>query len=202
MQTQPKDDRNDAARAGVSTHEGSTGCCGESKDPCCARADTAGGDGEGQRQGATDDLAGLRRERDEAQERYIRALADYQNFQRRAALNEQEARTQGVTGVLHKLIPVLDHFDMALSVDTSKSSAGQVLEGVKSIAAEFQRVLALFDVAMIRPEANAEFDPVRHSAILRQPAEGVEPGRVSMTVRTGYTIGGRVVRPAEVAVAP
>jgi molecular chaperone GrpE len=64
------------------------------------------------------------------------------------------------------------------------------------------RVLELHGVALINPKPNDEFDPNRHSAIMQQAAEGVEPGRVSATYQPGYALGDRVIRSAKVAVAP
>ena len=54
----------------------------------------------------------------------------------------------------------------------------------------------------IAPQVGDEFNPGHHEAMLQQPAEGVEPGHVSLVMTTGYKLGDRVVRPAKVGVAP
>ena len=144
----------------------------------------------------------LRHELDEVRERYQRALADYQNFQRRSRTNELEARESGVRCVVEDLLSVLDHFDLALNQDFSVLSADQLAKGVKVIRDELFRALERRNVALIAPEPNAEFEPGQHEAVMQQPAEGVEPGRVSVMMQVGYMLGQRVVRPAKVAVAP
>lgn len=147
-------------------------------------------------------LEQLAAERDEAKANLLRALADYQNFQRRAASNEQEAKRQGVTSVLGSILPVLDHFDLALTQATPDDASRRIMEGVKVIRAEFIRALENHGVTLISPEPNDEFDPTKHSAIMQQGGEGVEPGRVSATFQPGYMLGDRVIRSAKVAVAP
>jgi len=141
-------------------------------------------------------------ERDEARAQWQRALADFQNYQRRALANEQEAKRQGVTGVLTSVLPVLDHFDLALAQPAPDAAARKILDGVRVIRAELLRVLENHGVTLISPKAGDEFDPNRHSAIMQQAGEGVPPGRVSATFQPGYALGERVIRSAKVAVAP
>ena len=141
-------------------------------------------------------------ERDEAREKHQRALADFQNFQRRAGMNEKEAHLQGVRAVLQSLLGVLDNFDLTLAQDPEKLTSEQLLGGIGVVRDELERALALHGVSRITPEVNEEFRPGEHEAVMQQPAEGAEPGRISMPVQVGWRIGDRVVRPAKVAVAP
>lgn len=140
-------------------------------------------------------------ERDDTFAQLQRTAADYQNYRRRAVNNEAEARTQATTGVVQSLIPVLDHFDMALGQNTESVSAEQVVGGVRLIRDEVMRVLTGYGVAQIAPEPGGEFDPRLHEAMTQQPAEGIEPGRIASVFAVGYQLGERVVRPAKVAVA-
>ncbi|MCC5822686.1 MAG: nucleotide exchange factor GrpE [Phycisphaerales bacterium] len=141
-------------------------------------------------------------QRDEIQSRLLRAAADHQNYQRRAANNEREARELGVRGVVSSLIPLIDQFEMAMAQDPARVSGETIVLGVKMIRDEFLRVLAGYGVAPIAPDIGDEFNPGDHEAMMQQPAEGVEPGCVSMVMSTGYKLGDRVVRPAKVGVAP
>jgi molecular chaperone GrpE len=152
-------------------------------------------------EGLRADQLRLTRERDEAQAAWKHALADFQNFQRRASQNEQTAREQGVRGVLHSVVPVVDHFEMALSLNPEASTAKQVIDGVSMIKDELVRALELHGVRAIRPAPGEAFDASAHKAIGQQPVPGVQPGSVALTVRIGYMLDGRVVRPAEVLVA-
>ncbi len=141
-------------------------------------------------------------QRDETRALLLRTAADHQNFQRRASNNEREAREMGVRGVVTSLIPLIDQFELALSQDPARVPGESLLAGVRMIHEEFMRVLGGFGVAQIAPKVGDEFDPGDHEAMMRQPAEGVEPGRISMVMSTGYRLGDRVVRPAKVGVAP
>lgn len=144
----------------------------------------------------------LAAERDEALAQLKRSLADFQNYQRRALQNEQEAKRQGTTNILTSVLPVLDHFDLALSQQTPDENSKKILEGVKVIRAELVRVLENHGVTILNPQPNDEFNPNQHSAIMQQAAEGVQPGHVSSTFQPGYALGDRVIRSAKVAVAP
>jgi molecular chaperone GrpE len=145
-------------------------------------------------------LADLEAERHAINEKYLRTLADYHNSQRRAVSNEREARLQGVSSVVLNVLPVLDHFDLALAQDPGKATAQQIAGGVKLIRDELMRVLQNHGVALINPEPNEEFDPNRHQAVMQAQAEGIEPGHVVQTLQPGYAMGERIIRPAKVTV--
>ncbi|MFT5422418.1 MAG: molecular chaperone GrpE [Phycisphaerales bacterium] len=141
-------------------------------------------------------------DRDDLFGKMQRMAADHQNFQRRAHLNEVEAKEQAIRGVLQSIIPVLDHFELALGQDPEKLTTEAILGGVRMIQTEFLRVLSNCGVSQISPEPNEEFNPMRHEAMMRQPAEGIEPGHVAQCLGVGYALGDRVVRPAKVAITP
>lgn len=141
-------------------------------------------------------------ERDDFRSRYQRALADYQNTQRRLQSDMAAAREAGVERVLASILPVLDHFDLALDQDPAKVSAEQILSGVIMIRDEFTKALQAFGITAIDPRPNEEFDPQQHEALSQVGAEGVEPGRVSSVYQVGYRINDRVIRAAKVTIAP
>lgn len=151
---------------------------------------------------ADEEAARLRAERDELQDKYQRSLADFRNYQQRALQNEREARRQGQSDVLSSVIRSLDFFELALGQDPATSSAQAILGGVQMIRDELIRALGGHGVSVIEPKVNDEFDPNRHQAVQQLPREGVEPGRVSHVMQAGYALGDRVLRPAQVAVAP
>lgn len=148
-------------------------------------------------------LAQLSAELDDAKARALRLMADYQNYQRRAYLNEDVAKQQGIASVVSSVVPVLDHFDLALMQDPSKASAEQIIAGVKVIREELLKALAQRGVGVIAPKPNDEFNPGRHEAVMQQPADGILPGHIVQCFQLGYTLGpDRVLRPAKVVVAP
>lgn len=144
----------------------------------------------------------MRQQLAELDNRYKRALADHQNSQRRAVENERRAREEGMACVVESLIPVMDHFKLALSVDPEQASAEQIFGGVKVILDELTKALAAYGVAPIEPGPNDEFDPMRHQAMMMTESEDVEPGRIVALLQPGYALGDRVIRPAKVSVRP
>ncbi len=170
-------------------------------DPGAGGGDGGGGGGA---------LDAVTRERDEFKDKWLRAMAEYQNYQRRAIENEKEAKRQGVTSVLMSVVPVLDSFDMALTGSPLGQDAA-MSEGLKAIQQNLLAALASHGVSIIRPAPGDEFDPNRHSAIMQMPGTSpdgspVAPGHVSQVLQVGYVLnsGGqeRVIRSAKVAVVP
>ncbi len=142
------------------------------------------------------------RQRDENFARFQEMAAEHRNFQRRASLNEQEARTSSRQGVVQALIPLMDHFEMALLQDPEKVSAKDVIYGVEMIRGEFLKMLSGYGVSAIEPKVGDEFDPGKHAAMMQQAMDGVEAGHISLLMSVGYMLGERVIRPAKVGVAP
>jgi molecular chaperone GrpE len=144
----------------------------------------------------------LTTERDEAVAARMRSQADFANFQRRSVENEARARTGGLIQLTRALMPVLDHFDLALAQDPSKLTVEQLAKSIEMTRAELQKALEQNGIARIDPTPGTTFDPLQHDAVMRQPADGIAPGCVSMRFQTGWRLGESVLRPAKVAVAP
>jgi molecular chaperone GrpE len=144
----------------------------------------------------------LRAELAAANENYRRALADFQNYQRRAAENERRAREEGRAGVVESLINVLDTFDYAMQMDPEKTTAHSVIQGVQMIRGEMIRTLGQQGFVALEPKPNDEFDPHRHEAITRETAEGIAPGHIVRVLQPGYAMRERVIRPAKVSISP
>ena len=149
-----------------------------------------------------DPVDALRRELDEAIAARQRAMADFSNFQRRSAENETRARSQGIAEVVRNLVPVLDQFDMALGQAENATNMESLIQGISLVKDGFMQALERNGVKPINPGIDEEFDPMRHEAMMNQPADGVSPGHVSMVVQPGWEMGNIVLRPAKVAVAP
>lgn len=147
-------------------------------------------------------LGELEAERDDLRAKYQRALADYQNLQRRLQDEIDAARQRGVESAVASVITALDHIDHALTFDPDKVSGAQIVEGVKMIKNELLGAMRKHGAAPIHPEPNDEFDPQMHEAVMREAAPDVLPGRVVRVCQSGYAVGKRVIRPAKVVVAP
>jgi molecular chaperone GrpE len=133
--------------------------------------------------------------------KWKRALADAQNTRRQSRINETEAAFQGARRVLEGIIPVLDHFELALGQDAEAVSAEQIMGGVRLIRDELLKALASHNVTTIAPRPGDEFDPNRHEAMMREPTTEVAPGTISKALQVGYAMGDRTLRPAKVIIA-
>ncbi len=138
---------------------------------------------------------------DEALTARKRALADFANYQRRAAETEAQAAEAGVARVVRSLLDVLDHFDLALNQRPEEITLQQLLGGVKMARDELLKALAGHGLQRLQPSVGEEFDPHRHEAVMREPAGDVASDHIVSIVQTGYMMGDMVLRPAKVTVA-
>jgi len=143
----------------------------------------------------------LRQEVADLEDKWKRALAETQNVRRQSRLNEGEAVFQGARRVLESVIPVLDHFDLALGQDPSAVSAEQIIGGVRLIRDELLKALANQNVVLVEPSPGDDFDPNRHEAMMRQASDEVGPGQIVQVLQVGYAMGDRMLRPAKVVIA-
>ena len=142
----------------------------------------------------------LQAELDEAIEARKRALADFKNYQRRATENEQRAGHMATARFVRSIMPVLDHFDLALSQNPDQMTLENLLQAVRIVRDEFNRALASQSVERIEPKAGDPFDPHRHQAVKNEKVAGAEPNTIHMVFQAGYALGDMVLRPATVVV--
>jgi molecular chaperone GrpE len=146
------------------------------------------------------ELAEVKRQLDEKQDRLLRTLAEMDNMRRRAQRDKEDYTRYATEALLRDLVPVLDNLDRALAVGRASGDARGVVEGVELIQRELLRVLERHGVARYSA-LGQPFDPNRHEATARVISTTHEPGTVVSEVAPGYLLHGRVLRPAQVAVA-
>jgi molecular chaperone GrpE len=144
----------------------------------------------------------LQAELDEAVEARKRALADFKNYQRRAMESEHRAAVGGAARVIRAILPALDHVDLALAQNPKQMTVEHLAHAVQVVRDEFNKALASTGVERIAPARGEAFDPHRHEAVMRQPADDISPGHIVNTLQTGYLMGDTVLRPAKVSVSP
>jgi molecular chaperone GrpE len=145
------------------------------------------------------ELAQLEGQRDELVDTLRRVQADFENYRKRV-LREQTSLVERATErLVEDLLPVLDSFDGALGSLTGADSpeAEKVRDGVVGIRTQLVAVLEKAGLERMEAEG-APFDPNEHEAVLQDDGTG-EP-HVAETMRTGYRLKGRVLRPAMVRV--
>lgn len=148
-----------------------------------------------------DPLAACQTERDGFEQRLLRVSADYQNYVRRSEQNLQNTHQQALIGMAKAMLTPLDHFEHALDVDPTTTTAEALLQGVQIVRDELVKALDQFGVQRLDVSPGDEFDPNRHEALVRQPAPGIEDGRIAAQLQPGYTLGQTTLRPAKVAIA-
>ncbi|MCZ7529557.1 MAG: nucleotide exchange factor GrpE [Acidimicrobiia bacterium] len=144
------------------------------------------------------------RERDELVEQLRRVQADFENFRKRTQREQAERAQRATEGLLETLLPVLDNFELALVGMEDAPETANVRKGVELVYAEFLGALEKAGLERIAADGST-FDPNEHEAVMtvERDAEGDGGGEtvVAETVRTGYRLKGRVLRPAMVKVA-
>lgn len=146
------------------------------------------------------EVAELRRQLEDKQDRLLRALAETENVKRRAQRERDEYARYANESLIREIIPVLDNLDRALEAARVVRNAPSVVEGVELIQRELLKVLERAGVTRYSA-LGQPFDPTRHEAIARMVRADVAPGTVVGEQLPGYLLHGRVLRAALVAVA-
>jgi molecular chaperone GrpE len=144
------------------------------------------------------EMAELQAKADENWERYVRAVAETENVRKRAARDVEHAHKFALERFGKELLGVKDTLEMGLAVDDA--SIESLIEGSNATLKLLGSTLERFGIVEIDPEGEP-FDPEFHEAISMQPSDEVEPNSVLKVVQKGYTLNGRLLRPAMVIVA-
>ncbi|MFO7572327.1 MAG: nucleotide exchange factor GrpE [Gaiellaceae bacterium] len=145
-----------------------------------------------------DELARVTAERDEYLDLLQRVQADFENYRKRAAREQERLVAHAHERIVRDLLPVLDDLERALDAAERHEEAALV-EGVELVEQALRAALAR--EGLVEIETDGAFDPHVHEAMLTQEREGVDAGCVLEVVQRGYRLGDRVVRPARVIVA-
>jgi molecular chaperone GrpE len=145
-----------------------------------------------------DDLARVAAERDEYLDLLQRVQADFENYRKRAARDQERLVAHAHERVVRELLPVLDDLERALEAAERHEEAALV-DGVRLVEQSLRA--ALEREGLVEIETDGSFDPHVHEAMLAQERDGVEAGSVLEVVQRGYRLGDKVVRPARVIVA-
>ncbi|MDH7602913.1 MAG: nucleotide exchange factor GrpE [Armatimonadota bacterium] len=146
------------------------------------------------------ELEQLRRDVDEARDRYLRVLADFDNYKKRQ--REETARQINLAKeeLILKLLPIVDNFQRALRAAEAQHSFESLVEGVSLTLRQLQDMLEKEGVRPI--EAVGEtFNPELHEALMREETDEYPENTIIDEFEKGYTMNGKVIRPARVKVA-
>jgi molecular chaperone GrpE len=136
-------------------------------------------------------------------DRLLRQTADFDNYKKRAAREKQDAIKYANEGLLQKLIPIVDNFEMALAATNTAStdpSVESLKKGIQMVHSLLKSTLAESGLEEI-DATNQKFDPNFHEAVSQEASADVPEGQVLKQMRKGYKFRERLLRPATVVVA-
>jgi molecular chaperone GrpE len=147
------------------------------------------------------DFENLKKDRDSLYDRLLRKQAEFDNYKKRIERERSEFVQFASSELMKELLNVLDSFDLAIRNAASESKDGaNTLKGFQLIYKQIQDTLARFGLKPIEAKGK-KFDPNFHQAVSTLAADNVEENTVIDELRKGYTLHGRLLRPAMVSVS-
>lgn len=145
-----------------------------------------------------DPLVAAQNEAEQWKDKYIRLVAEFENYKKRTLKEKSELILNGSEKTVAAILPILDDFERATADKTEDPQA--IKEGYELIYKKFLKALETLGVNKIKTD-NADFDVDYHEAIAMVPGMGDDKkGKVIDCVQTGYTLNDKVIRHAKVAV--
>jgi molecular chaperone GrpE len=146
----------------------------------------------GQLEEGADELAAVTKERDEYLDALQRLKAEFDNYRKRVARDQQELAARAHERLVRELVPVLDDLERAIAHE------GDIVEGVRLIHRQLSDSLAKEGLTEI--VTDGKFDPHTQEALLAQPSDA-EEGTILQVLQKGYKLGDLVLRPARVVIS-
>ena len=166
------------------------------------QADSAPGQGKSDVEMLQEQLEAAQLAAGQAKDDLLRVQAEMQNLRRRTQQDVEKAHKYGQEKLVTELIPVMDNLERALAAasdhddDTSKA----IYDGVDITLNSFANCFTKFQIEAVDPMGEP-FDPLLHQAMSMQENPDVEPNTVIAVMQKGYSLHGRVIRPAMVMVS-
>ncbi len=145
-------------------------------------------------------IAELEEQIKDKEDKYLRMLAEYDNFKKRTQKEKESLYKEGIADSVANLLTVLDNLDRAASVDISQADAQSVVDGVNKILEQAKEVFSKMGVEEI-PARGEKFDPELHNAVMHEENDELEENTVSEVFLKGYKMGDKIIRHSMVKVA-
>jgi molecular chaperone GrpE len=144
-----------------------------------------------------DELASVTKERDDYLDALQRLKAEFDNYRKRVARDQQELAARAHERLVKELVPILDDLERALDA-VAKHEEARLEEGVRLVHRSLGDLLTREGLTEV--ETDGKFDPHTQEALLSQPSDE-EEGSVIQVLQKGYKLGDRVLRPARVVIS-
>lgn len=136
----------------------------------------------------------------EMKSRYLRSVADMENYRKRIAREKQDIIRSAAAHVIESLLPVLDNMKLGLQAAEQHPEAKDVTFGFKMVDDQLKKSLREQGLEELNPDGEA-FDPNLHECVAHQASEAVAEDHIIQTVRAGYRLNERLIRAANVIVS-
>ena len=197
--TNPKKTHEEQPKADDNSLEQDTGQAADKPHEETHEHSRSHGHAHGEKKPAAEETEAAKKPADESQDaKYLRLMADFQNYKRRSEKERAEIHAYANEKIVMQLLEVLDNFERATQQESG--SEDQFRNGMELILEQLKTVLTKTGVTEILADG-AEFDPNFHHAIMMENKDSIKSGHVSMVLQKGYTMNGKVIRPAILKVA-
>jgi len=146
------------------------------------------------------ELEQARQEARENHERYLRALADLENYRRRAVREKEEVRRYALSSFLEEFTSILDNLYLGMDAASKHPETKGMVDGFSMVLQQMTGLLNQHGLEEVIPDGE-EFDPNLHDCLSQQPSEEYSEGTILQVIRRGYKLNGRLLRPAAVVVS-
>jgi len=136
----------------------------------------------------------------DAKDKHLRLLAEFENFRRRTVKENFELISSANAKLLGKLTEVLDNFNLAFDPKHKSEKLEDVEKGMRLIYNKFKEILSDEGLTEIDP-VGEEFDPNLHDALMQQPSDTVPENRISQVLQKGYKAKNKILKHAKVIVS-
>jgi len=134
-------------------------------------------------------------------DKFVRSQAELDNLKKRAQRDLENAHKYGLEKFANELLAVRDSMEMGLSAaKADDADINTIVQGIDMSLTMFNQAIEKFDIQILDP-VNEKFNPDLHQAMSMQPNADVEPNTVLTVMQKGYTLSGRLLRPALVIVS-
>lgn len=137
---------------------------------------------------------------EEYKQKYLLAVADLDNYRKRAQREKDEARRYGASSLIEDLLPVMDNMGFGLLAANNAPEAKAIADGLQMVMTQLKNTLGQHGVEELDP-LGQEFDPNLHDAVATQADENVPEHHIITVQRKGYRLRDRLLRPAAVIVS-
>ena len=132
-------------------------------------------------------------------DKYLRTLAEYENFRKRSEKEKTQMYELGGKSIIEHLLPIVDNFERALEHISEEQKEDPFVKGIEGIYKQFQKMFADCDIRPIEA-VGQKFDPALHNAVMTEEDGDAEEDTVTADLQKGYTYRGNVVRHSMVKV--